>query len=164
MVLPLARLEPRGEIAQLAIIAVIGEPHLGADEQYLAVVHDHAAVVYYVLVHYRPAPPIPNQSAGQSGKKDVHPDIAENAKRLVGGEYVRQHLPRVQHRVALVLHMIMKKAKSAMARRQLTLEKMVQTPISRNFELGPNAHGRATRFGDDDALEDAFHVSLCRTT
>jgi len=55
MVLPLARLHPRREVAQLAIVPVVREPHLWADEQYLAIVHDHAAVVYHVLVHHRPA-------------------------------------------------------------------------------------------------------------
>ena len=54
VVLPLARLHPRCEVPQLAIVAVIREPHLWANEQDLAVVDDHAAVVYHVLVHHRP--------------------------------------------------------------------------------------------------------------
>lgn len=32
----------------------------------------------------------------------VHPDIAENAERVVSGEYARQHLPRMQHRVTCI--------------------------------------------------------------
>ena len=54
MVLPLAVLHPRREIAQLAIIPVVREPHLRPDEQDLAVVDDHAAVVDHVLVYHRP--------------------------------------------------------------------------------------------------------------
>ena len=54
VVLPLVPLHPRREVAQLAIVAVVREPHLWADEKDLAVVDDHAAVVYHVLVYHRP--------------------------------------------------------------------------------------------------------------
>jgi hypothetical protein len=55
MILPFARFHPRREIAQFAIIPIVREPHLGAYEQYLAVMDDHATVIYHVLVHYWPA-------------------------------------------------------------------------------------------------------------
>lgn len=55
MILPFAGFHPRREIAQFAIIPIVREPHLGAYEQYLAVMDDHAAVKYHVLVHYWPA-------------------------------------------------------------------------------------------------------------
>lgn len=37
---------------------------------------------------------------------------------------------------------------------------MIQTAIPRNLKLRPNAHGRPTRLGNDDALDNAVHVSL----
>ena len=42
----------------------------------------------------------------------------------------------------------------------LTLEEMVQTTVPRYLELWPDAHSRAALFGDNDALNDAFHVPL----
>lgn len=47
-------LRPRSEEPQLAIISVIGKPHLGPDEQYLLVMYDDATVVDHVLVRYGP--------------------------------------------------------------------------------------------------------------
>ena len=55
MILPFAVFHPRREITQFAIIPIVREPHLGAYEQYLAVMDDHATVIYHVLVHYWPA-------------------------------------------------------------------------------------------------------------
>jgi hypothetical protein len=55
MLLPFAGFHPRREIAQFAVIPIVREPHLGAYEQYLAVMDDHATVIYHVLVHYWPA-------------------------------------------------------------------------------------------------------------
>jgi len=47
-----AAFHPRREIPQLAIIPIVREPH----EQYRAIMDDHAAVIYHVLVHYWSAP------------------------------------------------------------------------------------------------------------
>lgn len=55
MILPFAGFHPRREIAQFTIIPIVREPHLGAYEQYLAIMGDHATVIYHVLVHYWPA-------------------------------------------------------------------------------------------------------------
>ena len=55
MLLPFAGFHPRREIAQFAIIPIVREPHLGAYEQYLAIMDDHATVIYHILVYYWPA-------------------------------------------------------------------------------------------------------------
>lgn len=54
MVLPLPMFLPRREVPQLAIVSVIGEPHLRADEEDLFVMNDNTAVIDHVLVHYGP--------------------------------------------------------------------------------------------------------------
>jgi hypothetical protein len=54
VVFPLAVLHPRCEVAQFAVISVIREPHLGADEDNSFVMYDHPAVVNYVLVYNGP--------------------------------------------------------------------------------------------------------------
>ena len=56
MFLPFAVFHPRREIPQLTIIPIVCEPHLRAYEQYRAIMDDHAAVIYHVLVDYWPAP------------------------------------------------------------------------------------------------------------
>ena len=55
MFLPFAMFHPWREIPQLAIIPIVRKPHLGAYEQYHAIMDDHAAVIYHVLVDYWPA-------------------------------------------------------------------------------------------------------------
>jgi len=45
----------------------------------------------------------------------------------------------------------------------LTFKKMVQTSIPGYLKLGPNAHRGPARSGDDDALQDTFHISLFDT-
>lgn len=45
---------PGSEVAHLAVVSVVGKPHLGSDEENLVVVHDDAAVVEDVLMDYRP--------------------------------------------------------------------------------------------------------------
>jgi hypothetical protein len=42
----------------------------------------------------------------------------------------------------------------------LAFKKMIQTSIPRDLKFRPNAHGSSTRLGDDDALDNAFHISL----
>lgn len=49
-------------------------------------------------------------------------------------------------------------------RTALTFKKMIQTAIPWNLKFRPNAHGSPTRLGDDDALDNAFHVSLYNNT
>ena len=104
VVLPLARLHPRCEVTQLAIVAIIRKPHLWANEEDLAIVDDHAAVVYHILVHHRPVRYARYETntqthvgGGTSGgiarkasyhkqrgrEMHVHPDIAENVERVV---------------------------------------------------------------------------------
>jgi hypothetical protein len=46
---------PRCEIARLPIVPIICEAELGADEEYLAVQAEHAAVVTDTEVHHRHA-------------------------------------------------------------------------------------------------------------
>lgn len=42
----------------------------------------------------------------------------------------------------------------------LTFKKMVQASIPGYLKFGPNAHRSPARSGDDDALQDTFHISL----
>jgi hypothetical protein len=42
----------------------------------------------------------------------------------------------------------------------LTLEEMIQAPITGYLELRPYAYSRAALFSNDDALDNAFHVPL----
>jgi len=86
----------------------------------------------------------------------AHPDVAENVESLVRGEYARQHLPRMQHRIAYISSAILEKSPAQV----LTFKKMVQTSIPGNLKLGPNTHGSPTRLCNDDTLDDAFHISL----
>ena len=46
---------PWGEVAHLAVVPVVGEPHFGSDEEDLVIVNDDAAVVYDVLVDNGPS-------------------------------------------------------------------------------------------------------------
>ena len=55
MVVRLAVLLPRREVSQLAIVAIVREPHLWTDEENLLVVADDAAVVGDGLVRHRPS-------------------------------------------------------------------------------------------------------------
>lgn len=48
-------LHPRCEPAELAVVAVVGEPHLRADEQDASVVNDDATIVDDVAVNDGPA-------------------------------------------------------------------------------------------------------------
>lgn len=54
MVFPLAMLFPRSEMAELAVVAVVGQPHLGSNEDNLAIVNNDTAVVPDILVDDRP--------------------------------------------------------------------------------------------------------------
>ena len=44
--------------------------------------------------------------------------------------------------------------------RPLTLKEMIQAPVTGYLKLRPDAYSRAALFGDDDALDNAFHVPL----
>lgn len=54
MILVLPMLLPWRKISQLSIISIIGEPHLGSDEQNLLIVDDHTAVIDNIFVDDRP--------------------------------------------------------------------------------------------------------------
>jgi len=54
MVLPLTRLLPRSEVPQLAIIPIIGKPHLWAYKQNLLVMNNDTTIVDHVLVNNGP--------------------------------------------------------------------------------------------------------------
>ena len=54
--------------------------------------HEHATVVYHVLVHHRPVCVIHHLHSRRK-KSIVHPDVAEDVRDLVGGENVREYLP-----------------------------------------------------------------------
>jgi len=54
MVFPLSMPGPGSEVAELAVVPVIRQPHLRSDEENFLVVNDHTAVVVYVLVVYWP--------------------------------------------------------------------------------------------------------------
>ena len=55
MVFHLPMFLPWGEVAHLAVVPVVGEPHFGSDEEDLVIVNDDAAVVYDVLVDNGPS-------------------------------------------------------------------------------------------------------------
>jgi len=75
-------LHPGREPPQLAVVAVVGEPHLGADEEDLAVVDDDAAVVDDILVD------------------DGHADVDDHVEAVVALEDLDEDLPGVKVRVA----------------------------------------------------------------
>ena len=54
MVFPLAMLFPRGEMTELAVVAIIGQPHLGSNEDDLAIMNNDTAIVPDILVDNRP--------------------------------------------------------------------------------------------------------------
>jgi hypothetical protein len=54
MVFPLAMFFPRGEMTELAVVAVIGQPHLGSNEDNLAIMNNDTAVVPDILVDNGP--------------------------------------------------------------------------------------------------------------
>ena len=72
---------PGGEPSPLAVVAVVGHRHLGADHKDGAVQEHHAAVVQHPQVH------------------NGHPDVHDHPRRV--GQQLQQHLPRVLHRVQL---------------------------------------------------------------
>jgi hypothetical protein len=54
MVFPLAMLFPRREMTELAVVAIIGQPHLGSNEENLAIMDNDTAIVPDILVDDRP--------------------------------------------------------------------------------------------------------------
>lgn len=54
MVLGLAMLRPRGEVSHLTVVPVVGQPHLGSNQNDLAMIYDDTAVINHVLVGNRP--------------------------------------------------------------------------------------------------------------
>ena len=50
MIFYLTMLLPCSEITHLAVVSVVGEPHLGADEKDLPIMYDYPAVVDDILV------------------------------------------------------------------------------------------------------------------
>jgi len=65
----------------------------------------------------------------------------------------------MQHRVACIIPLTQHAARETKTP-LLTLKKMVQTSITRYLELRPDAHGCPARLGNDDALNDTFHIPL----
>ena len=51
---PFPMLHPWGEVPKLAVITIVGHPHLGSNKKDLSIVDDHAAVVNDSLVVDRP--------------------------------------------------------------------------------------------------------------
>jgi hypothetical protein len=82
VLLGLLVLLPRREPPQFAVVAVVGHPHLGADQEDLFVEEDDAAVVDDVLVD------------------DGHADVDEHVFGVFALEDLDEDLPRVQVRVA----------------------------------------------------------------
>ncbi|KAI3479823.1 hypothetical protein L1887_58119 [Cichorium endivia] len=74
---------PGRKVAHLAVVAVVGEPHLGSDVEDLGVEQEEATVVECRAV------------------EDGHADVAQDAVRRIGGEDLAEHLPRMQHGVRL---------------------------------------------------------------
>ena len=71
---------PWRKIPQLAIVAVISQPHLRANEQNLPIVDDDPAIVYHILVYHGP-----NSDLVTSGTSfrdaehiDPHSDVTHN--------------------------------------------------------------------------------------
>jgi hypothetical protein len=54
MIFPLSMLHPGSKVPHLAVVAIVGEPHLGTNEQDLPIVYNDTAVVNHVLVHHGP--------------------------------------------------------------------------------------------------------------
>lgn len=54
MVFPLSVPCPRSKVTEFAVIPVIGQPHLGTDEENLLVINDDSAVVVHVLMDHWP--------------------------------------------------------------------------------------------------------------
>jgi hypothetical protein len=47
-------LHPGSKVPHFAVVSVVGEPHLRANEQDLSVVYNDTAIVNHVLVHHGP--------------------------------------------------------------------------------------------------------------
>ena len=62
-----SRSSPRRKPPQFAIIAIVSHPHLGSDEQDLAIVDDKTAVVKDVFVHHWPVRPHHSDSSIGAG-------------------------------------------------------------------------------------------------
>ncbi len=54
MVFPLAMLFPRRKVTELAVVTIIGQPHLGSNEENLAIMDNDTAIVPDILVDDRP--------------------------------------------------------------------------------------------------------------
>ena len=67
MIFPLAMFFPRGEMTELAVVTVIGQPHLGSNEENLAIMNNDTAIVPDVLVDNRPRRNI-SKATRQPGK------------------------------------------------------------------------------------------------
>lgn len=57
------------------IVPVVGHPHFGPDEDNLAIVNDHSAIVRYVLVKYWPDISL----VLDSPQDRVHPNITDDS-------------------------------------------------------------------------------------
>jgi hypothetical protein len=101
-------LHPGREPAELAVVAVVRKPHLGADEEDLLVEDDDAAIVDDVLVHDGPI----EEEKGQKGRKEqqisksgkgslnAHSDVDKHTVSILEVEDLPKDLPRVELGVA----------------------------------------------------------------
>jgi hypothetical protein len=99
MVLPLSVPGPRSEVAELAVITIVRQPHLRPDKEDFLVVNDDSAVVVYVLVDYRPATRSTNETRRAGRRAYVHSDVTDNSFSLLRCQYLCEDLPRMQHRI-----------------------------------------------------------------
>jgi hypothetical protein len=69
VVLNLTMFRPRREVAHLAVIPVIRQPHLWPNEEDLTVVDDNSTVVYDILVNDRPGRQRKSSGQGSTPKR-----------------------------------------------------------------------------------------------
>ena len=94
MVFPLSMLRPRREKTQFTIITVVGQPHLGTDEQNFLVVDNNSAIVNDVLVDNGPGEIFMfNLATCTTTQQCSHPEIANDAHCFVRRQYLGQNFP-----------------------------------------------------------------------
>lgn len=90
VVLGLAMFLPRSEVPKLPVVAIVRKPHLGSNKKDLSIVYNNSAVVYHILVLYRPGTVLVLITL--TGWH-IHSDIAHDALRLLRIQDLGQYLP-----------------------------------------------------------------------
>ena len=92
MIFPFTVFHPRCEVSHLSVIPIVREPHLGADQQDLFVVHDHPAVVDHILVRDWPVS-FASVYMAMNISVHEHADITNDAHSVFACKNLCEHFP-----------------------------------------------------------------------